>query len=43
MHGAGMVSGLQVVAAMALKTCCALVIDAQRNHHHGHQNHHQNQ
>src|SRR5437667_11030100 len=37
MHGTGTVSGLQPVAFIESKTCCAFVIDMQQNHHQGHQ------
>ena len=39
MHGGGTVSGLQLVAAMSLKTCCAYAGVGQRNHHQGHHGH----
>jgi hypothetical protein len=41
MHGGGTVSGLQLVALIASKISCAFAADLQRNHHHGHQGHHQ--
>ncbi len=34
-------SGLQLVAFIASKTCCALLAEMQRNHHHGHQHQYQ--
>src|SRR4030081_862125 len=41
MHGAGTVSGAQLVAYMALKTCCARVAEMQRQqYHHQHHGHH---
>jgi hypothetical protein len=45
MHGGGTLSGLQLVAFIASKTCCAFACVMQPNHqqihHHGH--HGQNQ
>ena len=42
MHGAGTVSGSQVVPAIASKICCARVLEIQLNHHQkGQQMNHQ--
>src|SRR5205814_1109838 len=41
MQGGGTVSGSQVVAAIASKTCCARVPERQCHHHQGQQIQHQ--